>query len=382
MNKKYNRDWYGWIPTNLGELSFQLSASNPILEETSSTYEKIDNDRITINGLPINYISDTFCDKSKSLPFIQQEINNELYAKADITIKNNLSSKTFDASITIHYANFINISAKSEIKSNGEVKIFDILLNSFDDMEVELYSDIEEDFASIFYIVLKSIIHGDNHHHQKIDTALILTPDIFDKIKIHNQMNRYIKTVEHDIKNIDKCFGYLKIANSIKEMNGYYSYIEKFRDIFNIKVSDKDILDAKNVISSLSATVEKQLLKFNHHKETITIILTFIMLTISMNIFFNGFFDIDKSHSWGMRFNILFISISIIFFFYYKSFKCMIFTYIFYNYYDSYEYIYHLKNLKNRNMKQKVINNLINDTGFYVSFIVGICYIIVHLFVK
>lgn len=383
MTHIFQNSWYGWIPTNLGELKFELIGTQEKVNMNSKRILKTNN-KVVIHKLDFSHISDTFCNNDLSFPFLRLLYEEEeFYAKSDIEInlkKDNNSNNFYECSVSIFFNYSIYLSVNAIVEQNGKITIDFLSLSTLNRITLNRYEDCEEEFASIMYIILKSVIHGDNHHHQKIDTALIITKNLFDCEKIYNNMNRYIKTVEHDIKTINKCNGYQKIINSIHEMKGYYSYIESFKNLFSDNLKDKVLIDSAKVITSLDATVNKQKEKFSFRKDTFTIVLSFLVFAVSLCILLNSLLpsSSDYTVSFKNKLYVLFAGINFVLLFYVVTFKCMLLSFLFYNYYDSYEYLFHLSYLKKKKVKQRIKNYIIDNLFFIYLCSVATIFILIH----
>jgi|GEM_PF-2600066 len=383
--------YFGWIPTNLGFINFDLIGEN----EDSLQYKETDisnSNYISIKDIDLNFISDSYFPKSSLVSKLNKN-SKEYYLSGNIEFNKEENKITGFSTLTISKNKkllskwYFHSKISFEIEYNGKIKFYNLKI----DTNVEYYDTFQEDIAFIFYIIIKNTVHGNNHHHQKIDTALYITKDEFKPFDILNNFAQHIKRLEYDVKSIDKCFGKLKILNSKNEVDGYKSYIGTFIELFfdkndkaiKAKVESKEkIID--NVIISLKANVEKQEVKNNFQVAFVLNMITFFAILISLNIFANAL-DVKKDLNLENISNISIIinSFFVIFFFYYKSFKCHILNRIFYKKYYEYESFDHLKyhKIDKISKKIKVISFFVKNIHFSMLIIVSIINTLLYYYI-
>jgi hypothetical protein len=358
--------WYSWIPTNLGELNFDFIGKSKIIENNYQQIRKRNNS-FYIKKLDISYISDTYTPNdalvnlllSPFLPSFQEEI----FGYADVfLIKNTF---TFYGTIRLSYPENFLAKATIEIELNGKIKISNLDVNSYEEglwSEFGDYNHFSNYLAQVIFIIIKGLIHGDNHHHQKIDTAIAVNPNQFQPEYIVQNMIRHIKRVEHDIKHLDRCYGEIKSKNSIEEMKGYRSYIKTFRLLFAqqidnltvvpIYVKEEKILD--NIIDSLESNVKKTQNKPAHRLSFFAILLVYLGALISGSILYLNLWGKDHPsyvNNWGYYW----IYATIILYIALLHLKCIIKSLVFYHNYHIYEYLFHLQALKQPTGINKII---------------------------
>lgn len=324
--------WYGWIPTNLGTINFDFINENNI-SNISSQYEYARNkNTIHICNLDVSLISDSSAFYKKIyLPFRSQK---EYSPKVNISLKK--MDNFFKGEVKFYYPNTsIYWNANFKVKLNGIIEF---------EFTKEYDSDNREYIKQILFIILKMIIHGDNHHHQKIDTALRITNEKFDEEKLLDNMLLHIKTIEKNIKSLNrKCSTRLKQNITINEVEGYISYMNTFVVLFDtdeLKLKDK-LQIAINIKNSLSSLINKREEKFNATNSFKTLALTVLALFIATNIFANSFYGIDligaiyEAPNKGKWFwHILFVYIAIFIFFS----LCDIKSYFYYRHYKMFRF--------------------------------------------
>ena len=167
--------WYGWIPTNLGKIVFNF-IDEKNLDFLSKKYEfKKENDEIIINLFDIHFISDTSFF-NRLIYFFKKE---EHYSNANILIQK--KNHNLDGSIKFFYEDIITFEVSFIIELNGKIKFR--LQKIYNPHNIYI-DNISYEIKQIIYVILKSIIHGDNHHYQKVDIALKVTENSFDVEKI------------------------------------------------------------------------------------------------------------------------------------------------------------------------------------------------------
>lgn len=275
--------WYCWVPTNLGELSFNFITLNQVKKRftDSAKYSNRFGTKVFFD-LDLSFIIDTLDaflitsrDKDES-PFSVISIND--------------NGDDFSGKLSIFYRDSIKIISQYKVYRDGKVKIenlkYKILSNELD-FPTDPDDDLFDTFAQISYMIIKNTLHGDNHHHQKIDYVLEVQRENFDACEILKTFGRHIKHVENDIKHISTCTGHLKAKNSAEEVKGYISYAKTFVKLYANDISgncENQICFLQNISASLNANVT---VKNNNHTyldSFITIFLTFFALLVSSSI--------------------------------------------------------------------------------------------------
>ena len=274
--------WYGWIPTNLGKIVFGFIDERN-LGFLSKRYEfKKGNDEISINLFDIHFISDTsFFNKLISFS------TREHYSNASILIQN--KSNNLDGIIKLFYKDTI-FEVSFNIEINGKAKFKLEKIDNF--QNINNTDKVSYEIKQIIYVILKSIIHGDNHHHQKIDTILRITENSFDAEKILDYMLLHLKTIERNVKmSKEKCSYRLKHNITLDEVNGYISYMNTFVILFGNDRMKEKLKIANNIKNSLNANVSRKEKKHNFTNTFETTLLTICALIIATNILINTTFD-------------------------------------------------------------------------------------------
>jgi len=302
FNQVFNIEgnWYSWIPTNLGVLNFQYVADESNLQKVfgKKNYEIIYDDT---NNTKIIHIKNTNLSDTNFFNKLRYWIE-EPKDTAEITITK--QSKEFKGNIKIIYNDKLEIRSSFNVKENGKTLIYNISVHYDSQQVTTLYpSDILHlTIAMANYTILKKVIHGDNHHEQKIDTFIGVYKDSFDPLQILNSFGESIKNREKIVKDTTQtsCFYIQKKITSAFEIKGYLAYLNTFKSLFFDSLSNMDQKEftkkmdqITNVAKSLEASVNK--IKFYNDiaLKNITLIFTFIAFFISLNIFYNGLYKVD-----------------------------------------------------------------------------------------
>ena len=329
--------WYGWIPTNLGKIVFDfIDGKN--LSFLSKKYKfKKENNEITISLFDIYFISGTSFF-NRLFYFFK---NKEYYSNANILIQNKISS--LDGSIKFFYKDTITFEVSFSVETNGKAKF---KLEKIDNPHNIYIDNISYEIKQIIYVILKGIIHGDNHYHQKIDTVLKITEDSFDTEKILDyNMLLHLKMIERNIKmSKEKCSYRLKQNITVDEVNGYISYIKTFVVLFGNDYMKEKLKIANNIKDSLNANISRREKKFNYIDKNKTILLTIFALIIATNILFNSTFDFKHpTLNIGDRFIVFVYTIIFWFLIYMDVISCNLESSFSISHYRSYRFLKALK---------------------------------------
>jgi hypothetical protein len=337
-----NDKWYGWIPTNLGAIKFDFIDKNNISNFSKRFKIESSNSVINITGAQLYSISDTSLFK-RIIPFSSKK---EHYSKTDIKLED--KHKNIIGNIKFYYSGSICFRISFILKLNGEVEF---KLDSIDNKDNINVTDVSYDIKQTIYTILKLTMHGDNHHHQKVDNILKITLNSFNPSEILDNMLVHLKTIERNIKLLKrKCYTRLKQNVVLDEVDGYISYISTFVILFplnkNLGNKLKIALNIKRSLKSLISKREKKFIVENTFKTTA---LTFFALILASNIFLNAFYDKNLLQAVGID-NIdrvyLFIY-SIIFWLamYALTVFCSFKSWLFYRRYGVFRFSKALKNL-------------------------------------
>jgi uncharacterized protein YfcZ (UPF0381/DUF406 family) len=341
-----NEKWFFWIPTNLGELQYSLILKNLGIEPKNKKELRIEN-------LDLYYLTDTLEPKKSETPKGLFEIK-EL-------------SKSFVGSLKINYPKELEISLKFKIFKNGKTELSYISIKS----DVELQANRKE-IIQACSTVIKNIVHGNNHHHQKIDTIISVQKSLFNEEQVLKDLILHVKNVESDVKNIK--YNFRKAKNYVEEMKGFLSYIKTFILVFKIHedLSNKYIGIAESLISSIEAQSNKKEFSVNIGYQFGVSILTLIII-------FNIFLEF---HCYQIS---PFFYVPTILFLYMYFLKHHIIASLFYRQYEEYEKILNLLKLqdskkvyKRLNWKQKIIKFIFPEIKpfiilvFIVSIMLGL----------
>lgn len=342
MNKVRTR-WFGWIPTNRGKLNFsfiELPTPGSIpLKSKNTEFSYTENKKNYIN-LDLSYLSDSYGYK-RFFKFSGKNSGVEYPATANVELEDKTTK--IQGNIEIIYKEFCRLSTKFTCEQNGVVE-FENIFYDIDSIDNEL-----KEIKSIFYVLLKTIIHGDAHHHQKIDVALPITEKKFYPSVISSSLLDYIKLVERNVKITKECHSLFRNENLTFEIEGYLSYFRTFTLLFGEDAVKRDYEFAQSVIMSLKNTVGKRKNKEELMNGIKTASITFLGLIISINILLNGFWlqghnnlAIDLSSQ--NRYYYFLGSVFLVVVMFFKYTECKFKSYLYYNYYNLFEFLVLIKN--------------------------------------
>ncbi|WP_418185108.1 hypothetical protein ACNSOS_09570 [Aliarcobacter vitoriensis] len=215
-------------------------------------------------------------------------------------------------------------------------------------MKVEIEDDILFEIKKLLYVLTKTIVHGDAHHHQKIDIALPIIEKTFDPKIVSESLLDYIKLAEKNTKNTKDCNSLFRNENIVYEIDGYLAYFKSFTLLFEDKEIKKDFEFATSVVSSLKSTVQKRKNKTDFYNGLYTAFFTFLGILISINILLNGFWKIEQNDiveflSDTNRINTFYISLVIILALFFSYTKCKLQSLMYYKYYEIFEILKFIK---------------------------------------
>lgn len=336
MNKDSSK-WYGWIPTNRGKISFEFINVPDFLQNKNSKID-IKKYSIEIKNIDVSYLSDSyvfrkFINKSNIKPIEQTAIANLDFQKIENAIKGN---------VEICYKDFTNIKANFNIKTNGEIEFKNL------EIETKVEDDILIEIKKLLYVLTKTIVHGDAHHHQKIDIALPIMEKEFNPKIVSESLLDYIKLAEKNTKNTKDCNSLFRNDNIAYEIDGYLAYFKSFTLLFDKDEEvKKDFEFATSVVSSLKSTVQKRKNKTDFYNGLYTAFFTFLGILISINILLNGFWkeenNIVEFLSSAKRTSAFYISLSTVLALFFFYTRCKLQSLIYYKYYEKFEIMKFIK---------------------------------------
>ena len=329
--------WAGWIPTNKGEIDFNYIELPENIEVSKGNFE-INSTKKEFKNLDVSYLSDSYGYKhylkySSKKPTESKIIANVLFEKVHDKIIGNAQ---------IEYVKFVTIKTKFEIEKNGVV-LFDGLEAS------QSISGFEKEIKTLLYVLAKTIVHSDAHHHQKIDIALDISDGDFQPNVVSKSFLNYIKLAEKNTKKTNNCESILRNENIVFEIEGYFSYFESFCKLFETEQTKTDKEFAKNVINSLKNTVAKRKNKEIFTSSIITTAIAFFGILVTVNLLLNGFW-IPTSNELVCFFNeqnryyYFLATLVFVLLLFFHATKCKLKSYVYYHYYEQFEFIKLLKN--------------------------------------
>ncbi len=275
----YRLKWYSWIPTNLGILDYKFITYTQMSSNFGKNI-KISKDK---NENTLRYWNlDLKNFKDSLISYLTVSKGKEITPIGTISFQS-ISDEILRGIVSINFPNSFRISFYYELEMNGKVCIH---TPSFQSNQIKYidksYLNI---FAQITYMIIKQSLHGDSHHHQKIDYVLKVQENTFPVDTIIYTFAKHIKNVERDIKSLDTCVGHLKALNAIEEIRGYISYSNTFYELNKDKMNSNSKILVKNmgnVVISLEATVAKKHNHFTYLDTAKTTLLTIFTIIISL----------------------------------------------------------------------------------------------------
>ena len=300
------QEWFSWIPTNIGYLNFNYIADEKRLEnifgKSNATLENIYKHKKFVHLTNTN-LSDINCIIKELFEI------DEVNATADVYFENLLSN--INGNITFIYAKvnnvFLRIYAEFNIERNGKLRIFDIKLERNDKFvnspNLNSENNILNTIVHAIYTVTKKIVHGDNHHYQKIDT-LIGVYTKFVPEQIITDLGFHIKRLDKFVKyNEDDSIVLLYEAdklNSFDIAEGFHSYIKTFKELFiDVRTEEENNIVKKeqkddyfisydsivNTMKSIKAGINKLKFKVEQKKNRFVFTVSLLALFATLNIF-------------------------------------------------------------------------------------------------
>jgi succinate dehydrogenase/fumarate reductase cytochrome b subunit len=316
---EFKNIWSSWIPTNLGILQDEFIGHHDSLSETfSEKYVESCIDDFTfskkqeIEIADIN-ISDTLCPIARMYNFIFYE---QTKAKGKIKFNARTSpDEELTGEISINYCitSTINtsISTKFKLFENGAIFLDKIYINYNESTtDINIAIEYEHVIANALYNFLKRVVHGDNHHHAKIDTIIYvhkmpsetkfndLESDsiLCEDISLH--MSKKIKLKEREIKSIkqNNCNIWLSKINIFYSLKGYLAYYKTFKFLFDTTYEEKKE-PLENVLESAKVTFNKLESAIDNRKSYATHIFALVSIFIATMILTNTMLNhVDVVH--------------------------------------------------------------------------------------
>lgn len=306
--------WYSWIPTNIGYLNFNYIAEEKNIKSIfgeDSFSHNVSSDKKAISLYSTN-LSDINCIVKDIFQI------DEVTATADIEFQN---TQKFNSTINRMQPSDINgeiiflytkkenqeqnlllkIKASFSIERNGKIKIYNIQIDRNEDFVNELNliknNGLLNTIVNGIYTIVKKIVHGDNHHYQKIDTLIGVYTD-FVPSQIITDLGFQIKRLDKFVKyNDDDSIALIYKSDkldSIEIAEGFLSYIKTFKELFRKEIREdktKHINDyfisynsIENTIKSIKAGVDKIKSKTAKKNNRFVFIVSLIGLFSTLNI--------------------------------------------------------------------------------------------------
>lgn len=314
-------DWYSWIPTNIGYLNFNYIAdkenldsvfgqNNYTLKPSPRTQKKIKIIKTYLSDS--NPLINKILDKKEFYPTAYLEFNktvehNTILDKEkpqDITGSIVLSFGGVDPehaheenAISLHEVKeYKRISANFIIERTGKLHLKNVSYIIDPEMHEIDINDTKLTELTALYTLIKKVVHGDNHHFQKIDTMIGIYKT-FEPKQILTDLGFHIKRLDKFLKNESNDIGmtlFLQDKEKIASYaNGFKSYIDTFYNLYehdlnntpkeekNYFISHKNI---SNTIKSIEAKSESLKIAKNYVHNIKMFCFTLLGFFISANI--------------------------------------------------------------------------------------------------
>ncbi len=365
-------NWYGWIPTNKGKISFEFINVPDFLQNKNSKIDR-KNDSIKIENIDVSYLSDSYIFRN----FINKSEIKQTEQTATANLNFKKSENNIQGNIEICYKDFTDIKANFNIKSNGEIEFKEF------EIEIVIENDILVEIKKLLYVLVKTIVHGDAHHHQKIDIALPIIDKEFKAEVVSESLLDYIKLAEKNTKNTKNCNSLFRNENIVYEIDGYLAYFKSFTLLFENEKIKKDFEFATSVVSSLKSTVQKRRNKTDFYNGLYTAFFTFLGILISINILLNGFWKIEQNDiveflSDISRMNTFYISLVFVLVLFFSYTKCKLQSLIYYKYYEIFEVLKFIKHSSYSDLS--ILGKIIKFSPILLFFISLICFLIIYIY--
>ncbi|MDQ7085470.1 MAG: hypothetical protein Q9M36_11325 [Sulfurovum sp.] len=229
--------WYSWIPTNLGVLDYNFITPKQMYSNFGKNI-KFSEDKTRFWNLDLKNFKDSLS------PYITTSHIKEISPTGTISFE--ILDSSLKGRVSIYYADTFSIGFNYSLERNGKIRIDSPYLGKSNQIK-DIDTALMDTFAQIAYMMIKQSLHGDSHHHQKIDYVLKVSRDIFPADIIINTFAKHIKNVERDIKSLDTCIGHLKAMNAIEEIRGYLSYVNTFFALYKEELSQESKVIVENM---------------------------------------------------------------------------------------------------------------------------------------
>ena len=316
-------DWYSWIPTNIGYLNFNYIADKENLDAVfgqdnySLQLENNHKKKITITK---TYLSDSnplvnkILDKKEFYPMAyleftrNMEFNSILDKKqpTKITGKIVLSFEGVDPKFALEDNNqnshevkeYKQINAEFEIERTGKLCIKNVQYIIDLTMHVENIEKTKLTELTALYTLIKKVVHGDNHHFQKIDTMIGVYKK-FEAKQILTDLGFHIKRFDKFLKNESNDIGMIIFSQDKEKIpsyaKGFKSYIDTFNNLFNSELTSPLTVDSEenyfityenidNTIKSIEAKSDSLKIVKSFSNNLRVLIFTLLGFFISANI--------------------------------------------------------------------------------------------------
>ncbi len=376
MNVSSQDIWYGWIPSNSGEIKLYFVTRDNVKKITNLdriNFKKKDT-YIEINNIPLDIFSDTnpFVKLLRRLIFGDIEYVPML----NILRIQESTKENFDGHVKITYKDNA-YAADFVIFKNGKSKF------KFTNIEEKSSQGPIEDIKQIIYLTIKYILHGDNHHHQKIDTVLKIKR-FFVPEDIMIEMLSHIKKIDHELKRLEERINLLDHKIKAKEAEGYLSYMASFLILFsnsqNIDKLKYYYSLGENIIKSINANIIKKSTLSDYKKALIVRVLAIVGMVVSISILFSRFMATPKDKLDIICFIGIIIFIALLAF--WIDVIPIIKKIIFYKHYKIFVFFLHIKKILYRYIKLFFVSISVLYVVLYIVYYNEINFIIHEGFVK
>jgi hypothetical protein len=322
LHKESLGKWYSWIPTNIGYLNFNYIADRENLDAVFGKdnyfleFENNHQKKITIIK---TYLSDSnplvnkILDKKEFYPVAYLEFNRNMkfnhildkYQPNSITGKIILSFEGIDPDIALEdnsesqpeTKEYKKISAEFTIERTGKLCIENVQYIIDSQMHVKNIDDTKLPELTALYTLINKVVHGDNHHFQKIDTMIGIYKEFVPK-QILTDLGFHIKRLDKFLKNESNDIGMILFSQDKEKISsyakGFKSYIDTFNTLFNSELETTTLKSEENyfityqnidnTIKSIEAKSDSLKIVKNFSHNLRVLIFTLLGFFISANI--------------------------------------------------------------------------------------------------
>jgi hypothetical protein len=189
------------------------------------------------------------------------------------------------------------ISAEFTIERTGKLCIENVQYIIDSQMHVKNIDETKLTELTALYTLIKKVVHGDNHHFQKIDTMIGIYKEFVPK-QILTDLGFHIKRLDKFLKNESNDIGMILFSQDKEKISsyakGFKSYIDTFNTLFNSELETTTLKSEENyfityqnidnTIKSIEAKSDSLKIVKNFSHNLRVLIFTLLGFFISANI--------------------------------------------------------------------------------------------------